>query len=77
MANAGKHAQPTAIDITVQLNDARLVVEVADDGKGGVDILGGTGLAGIDDRVAAIGGTLHVDSPAGRGTRIRVDLPCG
>ncbi len=77
MANAGKHAQATAIDITAQLDGSRLVVEVGDDGKGGADIRCGTGLAGIDDRVAAIGGTLHVDSPAGRGTRIRVDLPCG
>ena len=77
LANAGKHAQATAIDVTAHLDGPRLIVEVSDDGKGGADIGAGTGLAGIDDRVAAIGGTLHLESPAGGGTRLRVELPCG
>lgn len=77
LANAGKHAHATTIYIAAIADDGRLVVEVSDNGKGGADISGGTGLAGIDDRVAAIGGTLLLDSPAGGGTRLRVELPCG
>jgi signal transduction histidine kinase len=77
LANASKHAQAATIDIAAQLDAGRLIVEVRDDGRGGADMSGGTGLAGIDDRVAAIGGTLRLDSPAGGGTRLRVELPCG
>jgi signal transduction histidine kinase len=51
----------------------RLVVD--DDGIGGASP-SGSGLAGMVDRVAAQGGTLAVDSPAGAGTRIAVELPC-
>ena len=77
LANAGKHAQATAIDLTAHLETGRLIVEVSDNGKGGADLCGGTGLAGIDDRVAAIGGSFRLDSPAGGGTRLRAELPCG
>jgi signal transduction histidine kinase len=77
LANAGKHAKATTIYIAIDAHSGRLVVEVSDNGKGGADIAAGTGLAGIDDRVAAIGGTLRLESPAGGGTRLRVDLPCG
>ncbi len=77
LANAGKHAQATTVDLTAHGDGDRLIVEVSDNGKGGAEICGGTGLAGIGDRVAAIGGTLRLDSPAGGGTRLRVELPCG
>ena len=53
----------------------RLVIEVADDGRGGADATAGSGLRGLDDRVAAIGGRLSVTSPAGGGTTIRAELP--
>jgi signal transduction histidine kinase len=52
-----------------------LVVEVADDGVGGADAGAGSGLGGLDDRVAAAGGTLTVESPVGAGTRVRAELP--
>ena len=55
--------------------DGRLVVEVSDDGRGGADPLRGSGLHGLADRVAALGGTLTVDSPAGGGTTMRASLP--
>ena len=53
----------------------RLVVVVEDDGKGGADPFGGSGLLGLGDRVAALDGELYVDSPPGGGTRIRAELP--
>ena len=55
--------------------NGRLVVSVSDDGRGGADPLGGSGLHGLADRVAALGGTLTVDSPPGGGTTIVASLP--
>ena len=52
-----------------------LVVRVADDGAGGADLARGSGLRGLADRVEALGGTLHVDSRAGAGTRLEAMLP--
>lgn len=77
LTNVVKHAEPTSVDVRVREADGTLHVRVADDGRGGVDPARGTGLRGIADRVAALGGTLHVDSPAGGGTVIEVELPCG
>jgi signal transduction histidine kinase len=51
-------------------------VEVRDDGVGGADPAGGTGLAGLADRVDAQGGTLTLASPAGGPTILRLELPC-
>jgi signal transduction histidine kinase len=73
LANAGKHSQATTVDLSAHADGDRLIVEVSDNGKGGAELCGGTGLAGIGDRVAAIGGTLRLDSPAGGGTRLRVE----
>jgi signal transduction histidine kinase len=50
-------------------------VEVRDDGRGGADPAEGSGLLGLMDRVAAIGGTMRVTSPPGAGTSLRVMLP--
>ena len=55
---------------------ARLVVTVADDGVGGADPAAGTGLRGLADRVAALGGTLALDSAPGAGTVVRMEVPC-
>ena len=62
--------------ISVRRDDGRLVVEVADDGGGGADRRRGSGLGGLEDRVAALGGHLEVDSPPGGGTRVRAEIPC-
>ena len=51
------------------------LIEVTDDGIGGADFDGGTGLSGLADRLAALDGTLVVESPPGRGTRIRAAIP--
>ena len=52
-----------------------MVVEVTDDGIGGADPSRGSGLKGLEDRVEALDGTLHVESPPGAGTRIRARIP--
>jgi len=54
---------------------AALVVEVRDDGAGGADPQGGSGLGGLEDRVGALGGQLAVESPPGGGTRLVARLP--
>ncbi|WP_077690473.1 MULTISPECIES: sensor histidine kinase [Nocardiopsis] len=54
-----------------------LLVEVTDHGPGGADPARGSGLTGLRDRVAVMGGTMELSSPEGGPTRIRVELPCG
>jgi signal transduction histidine kinase len=77
LANVGKHAQATAVRVVVARRDAHAVIEVADNGVGGADDGGGSGLRGLADRVEALGGWLEVVSPAGRGTVLTAELPCG
>jgi signal transduction histidine kinase len=75
LANAIKHAGATRIDITVRSSDGTLVAEVSDDGRGGADAAG-NGLAGLEQRVRALHGTLNVRSPSGGPTTVRAELPC-
>jgi len=77
LANVGKHAEATEAAVRVEVWPDRLVVIVSDDGRGGAaaDLAGGTGLAGLADRVAAVGGSLAVESPAGMGTTVTAELP--
>jgi signal transduction histidine kinase len=77
ITNVVKHAEATSIRVRVQRVDGRAVVEVADDGVGGAGGGGGTGLRGLADRVDALGGSLHVESPPGRGTVVHAEIPCG
>jgi signal transduction histidine kinase len=76
MTNAVKHSR--AKTVTVRIGEAKghLEVEIADDGAGGADARRGTGLVGLYDRTAAVGGRLHVESPPGGGTTVRAELPC-
>jgi signal transduction histidine kinase len=76
LANIGKHARATSATIGVVRENGRVVVEVVDDGIGGADTERGSGLRGLADRVEALGGRLHVWTPAGAGTRVRADIPC-
>jgi signal transduction histidine kinase len=76
LTNVSKHAQGTGATVTLVLDEDHLVVEVADDGRGGADPAGG-GLTGLRHRVEALDGTLEVRSPDGEGTTIRAELPCG
>jgi signal transduction histidine kinase/putative methionine-R-sulfoxide reductase with GAF domain len=75
LANAAKHSQATRIDLLLEQRDDTLVLTVRDDGAGGADPGGGSGLVGLRDRVEALGGSISVDSPRGRGTRITAQLP--
>ncbi len=76
LTNVARSAQATRATVAVRLADGILAVEVRDDGRGGADPAAGTGLRGLADRLAALGGTLRVDSPAGAGTTIRAEVPC-
>jgi signal transduction histidine kinase len=76
LANAAKHARATTVSISARRRSGGLLVEVGDDGVGGADP-DGSGLRGLADRVAALDGHLRVHSPAGKGTRITAELPCG
>jgi signal transduction histidine kinase len=75
LANAGKHAAASRVSITVTSTKGVARAEIRDDGAGGADPAGGTGLRGLADRVEALGGRLQVaDGPAG-GTLVAVELP--
>jgi signal transduction histidine kinase len=75
LTNVAKHAPgATEARVTVVVRDGWLHVEVADDGPGGAAPAAGSGLRGLEDRVAALGGELAVASPPGGGTRVRATL---
>jgi signal transduction histidine kinase len=75
LTNVVKHAHAREAVIEAGLVGDRLVIEVRDDGDGGADPAGGTGLVGLLDRVEAGNGTLSLSSPAGAGTTVHVELP--
>ncbi|MFS8097136.1 histidine kinase [Lentzea alba] len=76
LTNAVKHARATTVGLTVTHRGGNLVVTVTDDGIGGAAPAEGSGLTGLADRVAALGGTLRVDSRPGSGTTITAEVPC-
>ena len=76
LTNVAKHAMAGSAEVTICQRPGRLVVKVSDDGAGGARPEGGSGLRGLADRVASVGGVLRVDSPPGCGTRLEADLPC-
>jgi signal transduction histidine kinase len=75
LANAMKHARASRVEISLAAGDGSLLLSVRDDGVGGADPARGSGLAGLADRVEALGGSIQVRSAAGGGTHITVDLP--
>jgi signal transduction histidine kinase len=75
LQNVAKYAHATSADVSVRRVRGRLVVDVTDDGVGGADAGRGSGLRGLKDRLAALDGTIAVDSPVGRGTRLRAEIP--
>jgi signal transduction histidine kinase len=76
LTNVAKHSQATRASVRVMW-DGALMITLADNGFGGVDESRGTGVLGMRRRVAALDGTLTVDSPAGGPTVISVEVPCG
>jgi signal transduction histidine kinase/putative methionine-R-sulfoxide reductase with GAF domain len=75
LTNVARHSGATVANIDVTALDGTLEVSIRDDGAGGADERGGTGLIGLKDRVEALGGRLSVESPRGRGTSLFVTLP--
>ena len=77
LANVAKYAQATNVTMRVWRSNGVASIEVADDGVGGADDAGGSGLRGLADRVEALQGNLRVVSPLGAGTTVTAELPCG
>jgi signal transduction histidine kinase len=75
LTNVAKYAQATQASVAVRRLNGSVTVEVSDDGVGGADASGGSGLRGLADRLGAIDGTLSLESPAGQGTRLRAVIP--
>jgi signal transduction histidine kinase len=74
IVNAVKHAQATALLVSLERTDGHLRLEVTDDGSG--DLHPGSGIQGMADRVAALGGELTADGVPGSGTRVVAVIPC-
>ena len=75
LANVAKHADASVVTVRVERENGRAVIEIADDGRGGANGAG-SGLRGLADRVEALGGRLAVESPPGKGTFVRAEVPC-
>jgi signal transduction histidine kinase len=76
LANSAKHANASYFRIAISREDQHAVVLIDDDGRGGATIISGGGLAGLRDRIDALGGHLTLTSHAGRGTHLRAEIPC-
>jgi signal transduction histidine kinase len=76
LTNIAKHARASSASISLRSRHGTLTVQVADDGVGGATSEHGSGLAGLADRLAALGGELDIDSAPGLGTRLTARIPC-
>ncbi|MFF0433728.1 histidine kinase [Streptomyces sp. NPDC004327] len=76
LTNVVKHARASQVDVRVERRGDLMTLTIADDGAGGADPAGGTGLAGLAKRVTSVDGTFVIDSPVGGPTRVEVELPC-
>jgi signal transduction histidine kinase len=77
LTNVAKYARASLVRVRVTRAADEALLEVADDGAGGADPAGGSGLRGLADRVEALGGRLEIESPPGAGTRLRAAIPAG
>jgi signal transduction histidine kinase len=75
LTNVARHAGASHARVEGTLDAERLRLSIADDGQGGARTEGGSGLRGLADRLAAVGGTLAIESPAGAGTTVRAEIP--
>jgi signal transduction histidine kinase len=76
LTNAVRHADPRAVEISIEHTGGVMRATVADDGQGGADPSRGTGLAGVERRLATFDGILAVSSPAGGPTIVAIEVPC-
>jgi signal transduction histidine kinase len=74
LTNVARHSRASRALVTASVLDDRLVLRVRDDGVGGADPARGSGLAGLADRVAAVGGTVALSSPPGGPTVVQVSF---
>ena len=77
LTNVAKHADAGRAVVRAHEAEGMLLIDVEDDGRGGALSTAGSGLRGLKDRVATLGGTLSIDSPVGEGTRIHIEIPAG
>lgn len=77
VTNAVRHSDSPSVDVRVARVGDQLVIEVRDRGRGGAGPAGGTGIAGLRERVEATGGRFEVHSPENVGTLVRAVVPCG
>ena len=77
ITNALKHSTATGARILVHSAENQLTLEITDNGQGGADPAGGTGITGLEERANAVGGSLTLDSPPGGPTTLRARLPLG
>jgi PAS domain S-box-containing protein len=75
LTNVAKYAGATSARVVVAVADGLATAEIADDGRGGADPSGGSGLRGLTDRLEAVGGSLELESPPGGGTLVRARVP--
>ena len=75
ITNVGKYARASGATVGVSRSDTRVTVTISDDGVGGADPARGSGLHGLAARVESLNGHLDVDSPRGRGTRLKAEIP--
>lgn len=76
LTNAAKHARASQVTVAVAADDKHLRLSVTDDGVGGADPCGGSGLVGLKDRVEAVGGHIHITSRGHEGTTLSAEIPC-
>jgi signal transduction histidine kinase len=75
LTNVAKYAQARGVSVEIGSDGGEVSVRVEDDGRGGASTRRGTGLRGLHDRLAALDGSLEVDSPEGGGTRLHARIP--
>jgi signal transduction histidine kinase len=75
LTNAAKHADASEARIAITQANEEVVVTIGDNGSGGADAAGGSGLRGLADRIEALGGRFELESPSGDGTLVRATLP--
>jgi signal transduction histidine kinase len=77
LTNVAKYAGATSATVSLAIEHGRLLLIIRDDGAGGADPSTGSGLRGLRDRVEALDGQLHIDSPPGLGTTLIAEIPLG
>jgi signal transduction histidine kinase len=75
LSNAAKHSGATHLSITLDRKDDLLLLRIVDNGRGGANVSAGTGLRGLEQRLAAFDGTLSLNSPVGGPTTVNIALP--